>query len=44
MPRIPDAKAILRRNFPELTNHFLLKKARKVSLESTLKLARGYIA
>jgi hypothetical protein len=35
----PRAKAILRRSFPELLNPFLFQVAKKMSLESTLKLA-----
>jgi hypothetical protein len=37
----PRAKAILGKNFPELMNPFLLHVAKKMSLESTFKLARG---
>jgi hypothetical protein len=35
------AKAILGFNFPEMMNPFLLNIAEKMSLENTLKLARG---
>ena len=35
----PGAKAILRRTFPELLNPFLFQVAKKMSLESTMKLA-----
>ncbi len=41
---IPKAKAILVSNFPEFMNPFLLKTARKMSLENTLKLAHGHFA
>jgi len=37
----PRAKALLGKNFPELMNPFLLNVAKKMSLESTFKLARG---
>lgn len=39
--RNPKGKTIMARNFPELMNPFLLKMASKMSLENTLKLARG---
>ena len=42
--KIPKAKAILLRNFPELINPFLLKAASKMTLENTLKLAHGPLA